>query len=295
MGLFFLAIATILGTSNTSAQTISERELSISPLRTELVVAKGTTKTGALTVYNTGRQSLSIQMGTQTFTVTDEEYNYSFDENATVNQWVRYSAANFILEAGKSKEIEYSINVPNTANPGDTYFGMFASTTPSKTDSEISSTERVASLIYVTVPGNITRSGKLLNIRSPFITNSDSTWSATIQNSGNALFRSNYSVSVQTLWNQELIKKDGNALILANSVRLISDTLPMPQWLGIYKVVYSIELGDDSKAVATHSLLYVPIPQLILLLTLLLAVLLPFISRHRKTSSKKKKISSSEE
>ncbi|MEO6109719.1 MAG: hypothetical protein ABIP50_01770 [Candidatus Saccharimonadales bacterium] len=236
-------------------------------------------------------------MSTQLFTVSNNDYNYSFDPDSPVNQWVRYTPANFELTAGESKTIEYSINVPVTANPGDKYFSMFASTTPSKIPGQIATTERVGSLIYLTVPGDITRSGTLLGLRSPLLATDDTTWSATIQNSGTVLFRSNYSASVQTLWGQEVsAKTSNNSLILASSVRLVSDKLTMPSWLGIYKVVYTIELGDTPTITSTQPLIYLPLPQLILLIVLIIVVAWPTISKVRKGRALNiKKTSSSEE
>lgn len=288
MGVFSLLI--FVSPADAQAQTTPERALSIGPLRTETQLAKGTSKTGTLTIYNAGKQDLTIQMSTQLFTVSDNDYNYLFKPDSPNNQWVRYNPANFELKAGQSKDIEYSVNVPITASPGDRYFSMFASTTPSNTDGKIATTERVASLYYLTVPGDITRSGKLLSIRSPLITGGDTTWSATIQNSGTALFRSNYSASVQTLWGQELTHSKSDSLILANSVRLVSDKLTMPAWLGVYNVAYTVELGDAPTATSTQLLIYLPLPQLILLIALIAVGVSPIISRIRRRHNTKKKI-----
>ncbi len=271
-----------------SAQTpTQERELSITPLRTELTLQAGTSQTGKLTVYNTGKQDLYVQMNTQLFTIADSNYNYSFNDNSPVNQWIRYSPANFPLEAGQSKDIEYSVNIPISAGVGDKYFMMFASTTPSQ-GAAIQTAERVGSIIYLTVPGEVARTGRLLSLRSPLLTTKDTTWSANIQNAGSSLFRSNYTVKVETLWGQELNKQEDSALILANTIRLISNNLEMPSWLGIYRVVYTFELGDNGTATEVHTLVYIPIPQAILFITLLTFIFAPVISRRRKTTMKKK-------
>ncbi|MDB5161781.1 MAG: hypothetical protein JWM52_289 [Candidatus Saccharibacteria bacterium] len=270
------------------AQSItSERQITISPLRTELTLAAGTSNTGTLRLYNTGKQDLYIQMNTQLFTIADSDYNYSFDENNAVNQWVRYSPANFSLEAGKSLDIQYSVNVPLSASVGDKYFMMFASTTPSQS-AAIKTAERVGSIVYLTVPGDITRTGKLLSLRSPLLATKDTTWSANIQNAGSSLFRSHYTVSVQTLWGQEVNKQEDSALILSNSIRLVSNNLEMPSWLGVYKVAYTFELGDSNPITETHTLIYAPIPQVVLLLVLLSVITSPIIARYRRSSKKKK-------
>lgn len=263
-----------------------ERQLSISPLRTELVVEPGTTETGIITLYNTGKQRLDIQLSTQVFTVTDESYDYVFNENSTANQWIRYSPANFALEAGSSKTVEYQLTVPLTASAGDKYFGIFASTAPTKSDSPIATTERVASLIYLIVPGEITKTGKLLKLRSPLVTIDDTNWSATIQNSGSALFRSHYSVSIQTLWGEELSRDEDAALILSNSIRLVTSPLVMPDWLGVYKAVYSIELGDSTTITETRPIIYVPPLQIAIFLAIVSLVALWLFTGKPKTRKK---------
>ncbi|MFY9228023.1 MAG: hypothetical protein WAO28_01710 [Candidatus Microsaccharimonas sp.] len=289
-----IILSGLIGTPLHAQSSDVERKLSISPLRTEFTIPAGTSQSGSLTVYNTGKQPLDIQMNTLQFTVTDNDYNYVFNENSTINQWIRYDPANFTLQPNTSKVVTYSINVPITASIGDKYFSLFASTAPGTTSSPITTTERVGSVVYLTVPGEITRDGKLINLRSPLFTGGNTTWSATIQNTGTSLFRSNYSMSLQTLWGQEVMRKEGSALILSNSVRLVSDDLNMPQWLGIYKATYSIELGDSPTAVVTYPIIYLPLLQTIFLLTVIGIIIGWLIARVRSRKQKKKTSSSAE-
>lgn len=290
-----MAISMLSGLPVSAQSTIPERRLSISPLRSEFTIPAGTSQTGSLTVYNTGKQALDVQMNTYLFTVTDNDYDYVFNENSPINQWIRYEPANFSLQPNASKIVTYSINVPVSASIGDKYFSMFASTAPGTSSSPIATTERVGSVAYVTVPGAISRTGKLINLRSPLFTGGNTTWSATIQNTGSSLFRSHYSMSLQTLWGQELVRKEGSALILSNSVRLVSDDLNMPQWLGIYKVTYSIELGDTPTAVITQPVLYLPLLQTVFLLIVIGIIISWLVGTVRKAKKQKKKPSSSAE
>ena len=267
VGLLFLGIVGSLSSLATPAYALDtpERQLLVTPLRNEITVEAGTVYRGSITLQNTGRATLSVSLDAEAFSVANLTYDYTFLPNSPINKWVYFMQDTITLDAGETHIASYTISAPNGAEPGGKYISLFASTTPSDPAS-ITSTQRVGSLVYMTVPGEVKKTGTLLSLNSPLFTTGTSTWSATIQNSGTAHFRSNYTVELQTLWGDSISSENNSSLILPASVRLITGTLPAPQWIGIYKVGYGFSLGDTPNTSETRVVLYLPPLQLFALI-----------------------------
>ena len=261
--LFIVAICSIVGMGHTvSAEMMPERRLLITPLRNELIIDAGTSYKGAVTLRNTGTSSLTIKLDAQAFDVINQNYDYAFKPKSPVNNWVSFAQPSIVLNAGQSYIVSYLISVPIGAEPGGKYISIFASAQPATTDG-VTSVDRVGSLIYITIPGAITKTGELLSLRSGFVTTDLINWSAVIRNSGSAHFRTTYEARLSTLWNADVTTTQNIALILPSSVRLVQGTIEHPTLLGLYKVHYTFSLGDTPSVEKTLLVLYLPPIQVI--------------------------------
>ena len=276
-----VSIGAIISTP-ASAQSAPERRLQVSPLRNEISVEAGAAYKGSISLKNTGKATLKVTLSAEAFDVINQNYDYEFIPKAPVSEWVHFTQSDVIIDEGETYVADYLISVPIGAEPGGKYISLFASALPSTNDG-ITSVDRIGSLVYLTVPGDITSPGELVSLKSPLTTTSDFSWSATIRNGGTAHFRSNYAVTAQTLWNTDITKTEGSGLILPASVRLIQGSGTHPEWLGVYKVHYQFGLGDNPTVDQTKLLFYLPPLQTIAAVGLLLAFISLLISslRHR--------------
>lgn len=266
--------------SPVQAATPSDRSLGISPLRSELTILPGTSFDGRLTLTNSGKESLLINLNTEIFNVTNTQYDYSFTDSGTGSDWVTFSEDTVTILPGKSSTVDYKVAVPIQTEPGGRYISMFASSSPSTSAGGVTSINRVASLLYITVDGDVTRTGKVLTFNSPIVSIDNPTWTTTVQNSGSTHFRSPYNVTVKTLFGGQTIATNQNdALILPSSVRLLSQSIPEPDWLGIYRLDYTVGLGDVPAQQETRWMLYLPPVQSVLVLGILLGL---FVLRPRR-------------
>jgi len=263
--------------------------LSISPVRSEETVAAGTTYAGELMVENTTSKTMGVDMYAQTFFVSNQNYDYAFNESSPINQWVHFSPATFDLPSNQSQKVSYTIGVPADANPGTKYFSLFAATTNKSTGIDgISTSRRVGSLVYVTVPGDPSHKGELLGLSAPTIAFGDINWSEKVNNTGANYFRSNYTVSLKTIWGSTVENHTDSALIISSSIRLVSGQLPAPQWLGVYKLSATFGLGDNGDQTNSRWIVYLPVSQIIIFVTLLIAIIL-VVHRQRTPHQKKTK------
>lgn len=233
--------------------------LTLSPLRSELGLAPGTSLDGTLTVTNSTDKPMKVSLSAEEFSVINRQYDYAFTTESDVTKWVTFSTTEVNLKAGESKKLSYSLGAPLTAEPGGRYISLFVGTDTETQDGGVISRQRIASLLYITVLGDVTRAGHLVSLASPWVISGKSRWSVALRNTGTTHFRSRYNVSVQSvLGSSEVAASTGDALILPGTVRVVSDVLPAPQLPGLYKVVYTIGLGDTPATVETRWVFYMP-------------------------------------
>lgn len=261
--------------------------LTVSPLRTELRILPGTVQSGNVTIYNNTVQNMTVKMSAEGFGVTDVQYDYSFDPGSALVQWVHFTPSSFTLMPGKSQVVGYTISVPIGTEPRGHYISIFASTTVIG-NSGVTSEERVASLLYITVSGKVTMRGHLLSLDTPWLTGGSANWSATVQNTGTTHFRTAYNLTVETVWGSPIALTSKNTLILPSSVRLVEDSIPQIRLPGIYKLVFDLSMGDAPTAYVTHYILYMPIYGFIVIAAVLFYVAI-LVSR-RVTKNREMKL-----
>lgn len=254
---------------------VASKGLTLSPLRTEINISPGTSFSGSLKVTNSTAKQMTVGFSAEEFKVTDAQYDYEFIAESDVARWATFIPSEISLKEGESKKIKFTVGAPLTAELGGYYISMFAGTSVGSPNDAGNSQERVASLLYITVAsdvlGAVTRAGHVLSLSSPWLVVNGGTWGMTLQDAGTTHFRSNYTVSVDNLFGGTAASSQGSALILPNTVRAISEALPLPYVPGIYKVVYKIGLGDTPDAVETRYMLYLP-PWAVLTVTTVIVV-----------------------
>jgi hypothetical protein len=202
---------------------------------------------------------------------------------------VSFGETSVTIDPGKSTTVSYKVAVPVDGEPGGRYISLFASSRPTAAANGVTSINRVASLLYITVAGDVTRTGKVLTFNSPLLTFGDPTWTAALQNSGSTHFHSLYNVGVTSLFGgSTLTSTRGDSLILPSSVRLLSQAIPHPQWLGIYRLDYTIGLGDVPAQQETKWILYLPPAQSLLILGILVGLFFLWSKRKNKSTPKQK-------
>lgn len=275
-----------LTVSAIDGNTPSVKGLTLSPLRAELDIEPGTSLNGVLKVTNFSTKPMLVTMSAEVFSVINQQYDYAFTAESNVVKWVTFNISEINLEPGNSQDIKYTVGVPLSAEPGGRYISLFASTDASESKgTSVESKQRVASLLYITVTGDVSRAGQLISLSSPWVVSGDSTWSAALQNTGTTHYRSRYKLQIKDLiFDEKAAGMSGEALILPGTVRLVPDKLPAPFWPGLYKAVYDIGLGDSPAVTKVKLILYMSVWS-VLVIIIIISLLIFWI--YRKLSGKK--------
>ena len=275
--------------TNTEYTDALSEGISLSPLRSELSIAPGTSQDGTLSIKNNSNKQIKVQMDAEAFSVINQQYDYAFDAESQLSNWVQFDKNNIDINQGETAIITYKIGVPISAEPGGRYISLFASTNTDNDSNSIASRQRVGSLLYITVLGDVTRAGELISISSPAIVLSDSEMiSFQLRNSGSTHYRSKYELKVTSLFGDTLKDSSGDSLILPGTIRRITQQLVMPTWPGIYKMHYQIGLGDNPMYVKDKVFLYIPIWSLLLIAALVGGIYTYFKIRKIRLSAEQR-------
>jgi len=185
--------------ADTSNVPSTNNVLKVSPVRTDVSIAAGTTKVVQATVTNLTSAPLTVTTIENDFIAGDEKGTPALILDATkfapTHSLKRFMApiADVTIPAGKAVTIAVTITVPKTAQSGG-YFGAlrFAPSTQD-TGGQVNLSASVASLILLTVPGPATETLTLTNFDiqqngksgSNFRTPDNLTFAIRLQNAGN--------------------------------------------------------------------------------------------------------------
>jgi hypothetical protein len=133
--------------------------ITITPLTFELTANPGEAVSNSIRVSNASGAAVIFEMEVEDFTSAGEKgeviVDPSSDETFSLKKWITTSPSRFTLESGQTQVVDFSINVPEGAEPGGHYGTVLASVkgTIGVTGAAIS--PKVGSLILLSVSGPI--------------------------------------------------------------------------------------------------------------------------------------------
>ena len=233
--------------------------LTISPLRSYPTQDPGVTTSSFVQITNSSKLPVEVDLGTQLFSTIDESYDYAFAPVGS-QDWIRLASADINLAPGALQKVNYDVAVPASAKPGGYYFTIMATTKEPASSVNFTVLERVVSLIYLQVNGNITHKVSLLGIDIPLVTtNQNAPISARLSNSGGSHERAALALTSHYWpWG-----KPSNSvlqgLVLPSTIRRLSGTLPLNNLPGLYKTTVSFTPVQGGTTKTTHYILYFPV------------------------------------
>ena len=164
-----VAFAGIVQPVSAESKTNTANTLKVSPVRTDIEVKPGESRTVKVGVTNLTGNDISVRPITNDFIAGDERGTPALildpKQYAPTHSLKRFMKPidDVVIPAGKLKLISVVIEVPKNAQSGG-YFGAirFAPTTPDS-GGEVNLSASVASLILLTVPGPVTEKLSLTN------------------------------------------------------------------------------------------------------------------------------------
>jgi len=138
-----------------------EKGVGISPLTFEITANPGEVFTNQVKVYNPSDSTIGVKMEIEDFTVTGEIGHVITEpaetETYSIARWITFDPAEFALQPGEQKFVNFTISVPKNAEPGGHYGAVLAGTT-AVIGGEFVGTAvatRVGSLVLLSVSGPV--------------------------------------------------------------------------------------------------------------------------------------------
>ena len=237
----------------------AEVGITISPPVEEREVTPGENYTGKIKVTNNSSENLTLETQVQDFLAQGEEGGKTFidpsDDNAVYSlaKWVKIEK-DFSLNKGETKEISYTIEVPETAEPGGHYGVVFFS--PKSSSAAVNGSgavvqPKIGTLLLVTVKGDIRYGAKVAEFSTDknLYTNSlnQIDFTTRFQNLSTIHVKPTGTIEIKNVLGSSVgslaVNESGNN-VLPDSIRAFSNQWEKKYGFGPYKATLNLTYGD---------------------------------------------------
>lgn len=248
----FLMIIVLFIPMTVSAQVKpSERGLLITPPRQYLEADPGSVVKSSLTVANLTENPVEVSLAFEQFSVADYTYDYKFEMPR--ENWVKFEATHVPLKKTESRAVSYDIMVPKDASPGGHYFTLFASM--ARGDGRL---VRAATVVYVTVEGDVIKRSSIVNHSLPLISfGGEIPYQLEVRNTGNSHFLIYISGKLHGLSARPATGEVAH-LLMPNTVRTVKGSIAPPLIPGIYQADYGFKDEAGRETRSKRFILYAP-------------------------------------
>lgn len=294
-----LLVAGLSVVGSVSAQT-SGNGIKVSPVRSDITVNPGESRTLTLSVQNITSSDSEFQAIINDFVSNDESGQPALildaDKYAPSHSLKRYMAAipNFSVAAGKSKEVKVTINIPSDAAGGGYYGAVRFAPAGSNGNSNVVLSASVGSIILVKVPGDIKENMVIdsFDVRrgedgvggSSFFTTNKKLYSVVrFKNNGNVHEQPFGKVRLlkgdKVLQETEINKADPKGNVLPDSIRRFNVELTKIGSFGKYTVQGNFGYGSNGQLLSASTTFWVvPLALIIgVIVLIVIALLLIFV------------------
>lgn len=181
--------------------------LTIQPVKASHEIEAGSSKGGNILLTNASDEDIQVEVKIEDFIPLAGGDSIQFVSRApgvtTVRDWITVEGGSvFTFKKGESKQIPYVINAPSDAEPGS-HFGVifFKATRLEDVEAQLKVGTQVGMLVFVTVPGEFTQSGKIVDFTGPaFVQRAPVNFEMTFENTGTVHFEPKGKITIQNMF-----------------------------------------------------------------------------------------------
>jgi hypothetical protein len=203
--------------------------VTISPLTFELTANPGDTLTNTLKVYNPTSSIISIKMEAEDIKAVGETGQVIVEPEVeatySLKRWIKTEPAEFTLEPGEQKFVNFEISVPENAEPGGKYGSVLASTTGvvGKGATGTAIAQKVGALLLLTVAGEVKEELKIVEFTAPpFLEYGPVPFTMRFENTGTVHVRPRGFVTITNWWGKKVADVEFSQLnVIPGAIRKI--------------------------------------------------------------------------
>lgn len=256
----------------------------------------------AIEVKNSGTDAFTYRIYASPYVVTGENYELSFDANASTSytqiyRWITFldSEGNYVNELrmtinpGETQTIYYRIDVPDDLPGGSQYGVIWAQTEKGAAESSTSvqTVSQAGMVISARSSGDTRQEASITDYDfQRFSFGGNLTANATVTNTGNTDFDAYYYYTAKTIFGKEIYSENDSIAAYPETTYHINVDWQDVPFLGIFQVNFRISAAGNVKE-ETHVVVVMPVFIMILLILLLTVIIVWIIIIIRKRKERK--------
>jgi hypothetical protein len=286
----------------------------VSPVRTELTIAQGSSEKTLITAYNPTSQVIDAKIVVNDFEAATDETGqprviFEADKSAPGNSFKSLvgDLGTVTIPAGGKVEIPVTVTVPDNASPGG-YYGAIRLEPTTEGDKNVNLSASVGTLFLVTVPGDLKESLELIEFTAAkgdteenlstgrfFIGGGENIKIITrLENTGNIHVKPFGRVQVadskgNIVEQYEFNNIEPKSNVLPDSTRKFTDELTYSNFFGKYTITANLGYGSAGNLITAKNTFYVvPVWLVIVAAALLILVIVGVFLLYRKLRQNRK-------
>ncbi|MBR2998577.1 hypothetical protein IKF34_02275 [Candidatus Saccharibacteria bacterium] len=286
---------------------MENNSFTVLPMSQRFTMNPGQTYTGSLTVVNPAdaTESLKYHVSVTPYGVVGEDYTADLSTTtgySEIMNWIKIAEPKGEVAPNESREIEFTITVPEDAKGGGQYATIAVRTDNDKVGTDgvsVNSVFELASVVYGYVNGEIVRNeGGIIENKIPGVSAiAPVRLDATISNTSNVHDDATFVITVTDMFSGRVIlpteDDDGqyNEIIMPDSTRKITREVSNLPKVGMVKISQTIHYNGETSQLE-QNVIICPIWFMLLVLATIIAIVWAVVSivfRHKRKKSGYKK------
>jgi hypothetical protein len=290
-----IAIVAIISLLPLQSRAAGGLNIGIAPASFDYTIQPGSSVKNYFYLDSTSTSSMHVSLGVRPFQVTGEDYeqSYNFDPNVTdATKWLTFERKDYTIPAGKRVQVNFTLSIPKGVKPGGYYIVAFAESDPQKPQGAVAvgNTNRIGSLFYLAVGGDVQRSGKVESW------NADS-WQVgspmkavlRMRNDGNVHYNAEYDVVVSDMLGNRKARITSSRVVLPKTIRRYELDWDKAPAFGFFKVSGTVTyLGKTETLPVKNVLMLSSTFFLVMFGALSVIILLAYITRGKRSNVRRR-------
>lgn len=278
----------------------STNAFTIMPMNQKISLNPGEVYEGYITIINPSyaTEDFAYKAEVTPYSVADEEYTadlLSESDRTAISKWITIEEPTGSVKPNESKEIKFTIKVPQNAPAGGQYGTIAVSSNQDSSNANGVSVQNVfeiASIIYADVAGETVHDGEILENNVPsFVLNNPVKITAMLTNKGNVHETAIFTITVSDVFTGRVIlpteENTGrySEVIMPETTRYAEREVSDLPALGVVKVTQTIDYNGQTSTTEKQIIICPVWFMALVLLTLasiIAAVVIIVKKRHRK-------------
>lgn len=277
----------------------SNNSFTLTPMNQDIDLTPGQSYTGSITIVNPSDATtdFTYKVSVTPFNMVGEDYAIDLAteyNRSMITKWITVKEPTGTLKPNESKQVEFTVNVPENAPGGGQYAALTVTADRSNEQADglnVQSVLEMASIIYAKVDGEIIHQGKILSNNIPsFALSTPIMLTADIENTGNVHDYANYTITVTDFFTGQVIlpteESDGYyaEVIMPETTYHSEREISNLPTIGVVKVSQTIRYNGEV-SVQEGNIIICPIwfiALVLLTLASLITTIVVMVKKHRK-------------